>query len=268
MSVAIRRAMRFQRVGPLFAILLAFVVSVSLVSVLHSDDAVDTALLVSVDVSNSVDEHRYRLQMEGIAAALEDSAVMDAILNGPHSAILFSLVEWSDRPKVAIPWTKIATKAEANTISAAIRKLPRNEGEFTCMANMLRFVSDKIVTQIPSQAMHVVIDVSGDGVDNCNGRETTDVIRDELVAYGAVINGLPIIERAPTADAAPLLPDTSRSDDLESWYRNHVMGGAGAFVLPAYGYEDFGRAMRQKFVVEVSERQLGPRVTLRTWLIW
>jgi hypothetical protein len=55
--------------------------------------------------------------MEGIAAALEDSVVMDAILNGPHSAILFSLVEWSDRPKVAIPWTKIATKAEANTIA-------------------------------------------------------------------------------------------------------------------------------------------------------
>ena len=153
--------MRFQRVGPLFAILLAFVVSVSLVSVLHSDDAVDTALLVSVDVSNSVDEHRYRLQMEGIAAALEDSVVMDAILNGPHSAILFSLVEWSDRPKVAIPWTKIATKAEANTIARSASS-HATKGECKCMANMLRFVSDKIVTQIPSQAMHVVIDVSGD----------------------------------------------------------------------------------------------------------
>jgi hypothetical protein len=250
--MTMRTAPLFPRLGPLSAILLACVVSLSSVSVLHSDDAVDTALLVSVDVSNSVDEHRYRLQMEGIAAALEDSAVMDAILNGPRSAILFSLVEWSDRPKVAIPWTKIATKAEANTIAAAIRKLPRNEGEFTCMANMLRFVSDKIVTQIPAQATKVVIDVSGDGVDNCNGKETTDVVRDELVAYGAVINGLPIIERAPTANAPAVLPDTSRSDDLESWYRNHVMGGAGAFVLPAYGYEDFGRAMRQKFVVEVS----------------
>ena len=252
MSLMMRTALRFPGVWPLSAILLALVVSLSSVTVLHSDDTVDTALLVSVDVSNSVDEHRYRLQMEGIAAALEDSAVMDAILNGPHSAILFSLIEWSDRPKVAIPWTKIATKAEANAIAAVIRKLPRNEGEFTCMANMLRFVSDKIVTQIPAQATKVVIDVSGDGMDNCNGKETTDVVRDELVAYGAVINGLPIIERAPTADAAPLLPDTSRSDDLESWYRNHVMGGAGAFVLPAYGYEDFGRAMRQKFVVEVS----------------
>ena len=32
---------------------------------------VDTALIVSVDVSNSVDEHRYRLQMEGIAKGAE-----------------------------------------------------------------------------------------------------------------------------------------------------------------------------------------------------
>jgi hypothetical protein len=78
-----------------------------------------------------------------------------------------------------------------------------------------------------------VIDVSADGVANCNGKETTDVVRDELVAYGAVINGFPIIEHAPTANAPPVLPDTSRSDDLESWYRNHVMGGAGAFILPA-----------------------------------
>lgn len=259
MRPPIRTAPRLGASGSLFAIFLACLVSLLSISVPHSEEAVDTALLVSVDVSNSVDERRYRLQMEGIAAALEDSAVMDAILNGPHSAILFSLIEWSDRPKVAIPWTKIATKAEAKGIAAVVRKLPRNEGEFTCMANMLRFVSDKIVTQIPSQATKVVIDVSGDGMDNCNGKETTDVVRDELVGYGAVINGLPVIERTPSGDAMPLVPDTSQSDDLESWYRNHVMGGTGAFVLPAYGFEDFGRAMRQKFVVEVSSLIGGPK---------
>lgn len=65
-------------VAKLLAILLACVVSLASATVLHSDGTVDTALLVSVDVSNSVDEHRYRLRMEGIVAALEDSAVMDA----------------------------------------------------------------------------------------------------------------------------------------------------------------------------------------------
>ncbi len=64
---------------------------------------VDTALVVSVDVSNSVDENRYRLQMEGIAAALEDPGVIEAITNGPNGGILFSMVTWADRPEFALP---------------------------------------------------------------------------------------------------------------------------------------------------------------------
>lgn len=258
-----RKALQFRPLslcGALFVACGAWLLSPS---ALCADDTVDTALLVSVDVSNSVDEHRYRLQMEGIAAALEDSAVMDAILNGPQSAILFALVEWSDRPQLSIPWTKIATKTEAKAVAATIRKLPRNEGEFTCVANMLRFAFDKIVTQIPSQATHIVIDVSGDGVDNCNGKETTDAVRDELIASGVVINGLPILESDASGPLAPKSPGAhlnaspspgaaSEPFPLEVWYREHVMGGTGAFVLPAYGYEDFGRAMREKFVVEVS----------------
>lgn len=224
----------------------------------HAEDQVDTALVISVDVSNSVDDRRYQLQIAGIANALEDPAIIADILNGPHGGILFSMIEWSDKPKVAIPWTKIATKNDALAVAQVVRKLPRNEGDFTCMANMLRFVSDKIVTQIPAHATKVVLDVSGDGIDNCNGKETTDVVRDDLVANGVVINGLPIIERAPGTAVVPLVPDTSRSDDLEAWYRTHVMGGIGSFVLPANGFEDFGRAMRQKFVVEISELAARP----------
>src|SRR5262245_51209390 len=132
MTTTVRR-LQFPNLDSLSGILLACAFLWSSVTDLHSDGVVDTALLVSVDVSNSVDERRYWLQMDGIAAALEDSAVMDTILNGPNSAILFSLVEWSDHPKVAIPWTKIATKAEANALATVVRKLPRNEGEFTCM---------------------------------------------------------------------------------------------------------------------------------------
>jgi hypothetical protein len=224
----------------------------------HAEDEVDTALVMSVDVSNSVDDHRYQLQIAGIAAALEDSAVIDAILNGPKGGILFSMIEWSDKPKVAVPWTKITAKAQAYAVAQAVRKLPRNEGEFTCMSIMMRFVADKVVTQIPAHPTRVVIDVSGDGPDNCNGQETTDSVRDQLVASSVVINGLPIIEGNSSPDQMVEAGPSARSktegtsSELESWYRSHVMGGTGAFVSPAYGYEDFGRAMRQKFVVEVS----------------
>lgn len=227
---------------------------------------VDTALVVSVDVSNSVDENRYRLQMEGIAAALEDPGVIEAITNGPNGGILFSMVTWADRPEFALPWVKIASKEDAQTVAAKIRKLPQAGGEFTCMTRMMRSVNDKIVSQIPGEAARVVLDVSGDGPDNCNAEEPIQDVRDELVANGVTVNGLPInigdpgepvgegAYRAPGSsfDSSQLKQGAEGPTTLEQWYRDNVMGGNGAFVLPANGYSDFGRAIRQKFVIEIS----------------
>jgi hypothetical protein len=200
---------------------------------------VDTALLVSVDVSNSVDDQRYRLQMEGIAKALEDPGVISAITNGPQAAILFAIMTWSDRSEITSPWVRIGSAAEAKALAARVRKLPRVRGEFTCLSRMLRSVNDKVVPQIPARANRVVVDVSGDGRDDCNPDEPASVVRDELVASKVVINGLPI-----------LTGDEGKS--VEDWYRENVMGGVGSFILPANGYGDFERAIRQKFIVEIS----------------
>ncbi len=205
----------------------------------RAENEVDTALIVSVDVSNSVDEARYKLQMEGIAQALEDPTVIDAILGGPQGGILFSMVTWADRPRVAIPWQRLASREEAAAVAKKVRTLPRQTGEFTCVTGMLRNISDKVVPQIPAKASRIIVDVSGDGRENCNPTEPIEAVRDELVASGVTINGLPILE----GDEGPV---------LENWYREHVMAGPGSFVLPADGFKDFGRAIRQKFVIEVS----------------
>ena len=141
---------------------------------------VDTALIVSVDVSNSVDEGRYRLQMEGIAKALEDPEVLKAILNGPQGGILFSMVTWADKPKFALGWQRIASASDAAAVAAKVRALPRQTGEFTCVSGMLRSVSDKVVPQIPAKALRIVVDVSGDGQENCNPDEPPASVRDEL----------------------------------------------------------------------------------------
>ncbi|MCP4781114.1 MAG: DUF1194 domain-containing protein [Hyphomicrobium sp.] len=217
--------------------------------------AVDTALIVAVDVSNSVDDNRYRLQMEGIAQALEDPAVIEGIIGGAKGGILFSMVTWADRPKFTLPWMRITNAEEARATAARVRKLPRQDGEFTCMARMMRNVSDKIVPQVPAQATKIVLDVSGDGPDNCNAEEPIDVARDELVKWGVTVNGLPILERAQGQSAPPVdsyIPQQRRTSSLEDWYRKNVKGGPGSFVLLANGYKDFGRAIRQKFVLEIS----------------
>lgn len=224
---------------------------------------VDTALIVSVDVSGSVDNNRYTLQMDGIARALEDDAVIAAIVSGPRGGILFTLVEWSERPAISIPWTRISSREEALALAAQVRRTSRQEGEFTCVALMMKFVSDLVVTTQPAQARRVVMDVSGDGIDNCDGEEATIANRDALVATGMTINGLPIHEGDPSrpvgggafrAPGRPFQPRTLTAEIkmLEPWYEKHVIGGAGAFLLPAYGYKDFRRAIRQKFTLEIS----------------
>ncbi len=190
--------------------------------------------------------------MEGIAKALEDPGVLEVITGGSTGGILFSMIEWADTPSFVIPWVRISNKADAFAIAKRIRIIPRQGGEFTCMTRMLRSANDKIVPQIPAKASRVIIDVSGDGPDNCNAEEPIEKVRNELISNGVTINGLPILLDTPEDSA--LLPKAipGGPPPLEQWYREHVMGGPSSFVLPAQGYGDFERAIRQKFVIEVS----------------
>lgn len=261
-GLGIARGLLRQALSSAGPLVLAGVVSAAAVTGLMaaSSDDVDTALIVAIDVSNSVDDARYKLQMEGIAQALEDPGVIQAIAGGAKGGILFSLVTWADQPTLNLPWMHIANEADAKAAARKVRSLPRQGGEFTCMTRMMRVVSDKIVPQIPAKTAKVVLDVSGDGKDNCNAAEPIEQVRDELVKYGVTVNGLPILTPegpemvtpgAPSSQS--YLPSKQNTDPLETWYQENVKAGPGSFVLPAHGYADFGRAIRQKFVLEVSD---------------
>lgn len=216
-------------------------------------DEVDTALIVSVDVSSSVDDHRYRLQMEGIAGALEDQNVVNTVLGGPHGAILFSMVTWADRQRLAVPWTVISNFEQAKDIAKKIRTLPQQGGEFTCMARMSRYILDKVIARIPTRAGKMVVDVSGDGPDNCNSGDLLANERKNFADAGITVNGLPIL-------------DGQDAEIIESWYKDNVIAGPGAFLVPAKGYDDFARAFRQKFVVEISQTFPGKPAAQRSKL--
>lgn len=204
-------------------------------------ETVDTALVLAVDVSGSVNAERYALQMEGIAKAFEDPEVQRTILSGPNRAMFVALVEWSNTAALTIPWTLITNESDAAAFAAKVRRAPRGDDQFTCMSRALQLVEGKVLPFVPAPAERTVVDVSGDGHDNCNSSPPVEAMRDRLVAAGATINGLPILEGDEAAT-------------LEDWYRGHVIGGSGAFLVPARGFKDFARAMRQKFIVEISGR--------------
>lgn len=226
---------------------------------------VDTALVLAVDVSESVDEDRYRLQMEGIARALEDESVATAITSGPNGALALALVEWADTAEVTIDWQIVRTAGEARGVASRIRALTHKRGEYTCLARMMTLIEERVLATVPVKAARMVIDVSGDGIDNCADPAASDDARARLIARGLTINGLPIIVkgendvvgsgayRAPGYGLRelPRGPDTATTT-LDAWYESHVIGGPGAFLHIAQGYEDFARAFRQKFVTEIS----------------
>lgn len=227
----------------------------------------DTALVVSVDISNSVNVENFRLQMEGIASALEDSEVVKTISSGPNGHILFSMVTWSTQAEVAVPWTKIANARDAREVAGRVRALPRNwtGGEATCIAGMFDFVRDKLLVEVRGRALRSVVDVSGDGPDNCGGGQDVTAARDKVVAGGVTVNGLPILDGAYSGDDVTVAgwrvnagKPSVAGQELKAWYSANVRGGPGSFVLPAQGFADFARAIRRKFVMEISMPMTTP----------
>lgn len=224
----------------------------------------ETALIVAMDVSGSVDAKRAKLQVDGLAEALVDPQVDRAIVDA--GGILFMLVAWSNRAKILVDWRHIGGVAEAEATAALIRTLPPQSGEFTCIGRMFRTLSDLVLPDLPASVTRTLIDVSGDGSDNCTDPEALVEDRSSVLAFKATINGLPIVEhgvndtvnagafRAPGYGLHAYSGDPGHDQTtLPRWYAAHVVGGPGAFTLVATGYGDFARAMRRKFVLEISD---------------
>lgn len=197
----------------------------------YAAERVATAIVFAVDVSGSVNTARYELQRAGIAKVFQSVSIADALAGG----LAVALIEWSDGYNVSIPWTILRTPADAGALAARINALPRAPGYSTELSLALLAAAD-LFERCPCEPVSRIIDISGDGPNN--GPMSTYLARDQVVARGIRINGLPIV--------TPQVPD------LAEWYQANVIGGDGAFMEVANGFEDFARAMRRKFLQEVA----------------
>lgn len=143
-------------------------------------------------MSQSVEDARFRLQMEGIAEALEDPSVVGAITGNP-GGILFAMVTWADRADLAVGWRRIASRTDAASVVAQVRATLRQAGEFTCLGQMFRTVTARVLPALPVPADRMVVDVSGDGIDNRTDADSLADAHQSLLATGATVNGLPIL---------------------------------------------------------------------------
>ena len=197
--------------------------------------AASVALVLAIDVSESVSTERYVLQHEGIARAFETPQLINAIAAAP-GGIEALVLEWSDPDKVAVTvgWTRIADRSAATVFAGSVRATQRTSHGLTAIGAAL-LAAGAAFDQMPEPAAHRVIDVSGDGMANF-GVSPVDA-RDALVKKGITINGLAILSEEPW---------------LDDYYRSNVIGGPAAFVLVAKSFDSFAEAILRKLVQEVA----------------
>ena len=211
-------------------------------------ERVDVALVLAADVSRSVDEEEFRLQRDGIATALTDPKVLNAIRSGLHGAIAICFVEWSGvgQQLVVADWVVVRDLASAQQIAGIVRSAPRSYFGSTAIGSAIDF-SMRQLARAKVEADRRVIDVSGDGT-NVSGPPVTSA-RDAAVEADITVNGLAILSAFPN----PFNPQhTHPPGGLEEYYRRNVTGGAGSFVVVVEGFQTFAEAMINKLIREIA----------------
>ena len=205
---------------------------------------VDLALVLAVDVSNSVDQAENALQRAGYVDALTHPDIWTAIQSGPLRRIALTYVEWAGpaEQRTVVPWRLIDSPAAAAAFAADLSDRPIlfARGTGTSISAAIAY-SVGLFPESRFAAHRRVIDLSGDGPNNRGGPVTA--ARDVGLAHGVTINGLPLMLRP------------SRSyDAVDLYYRDCVIGGPGAFVLPVYDPRQLGQSIRRKMVIEIAAR--------------
>jgi Ca-activated chloride channel family protein len=194
--------------------------------------ACDTALILTIDVSNSIDGAEYKLQTNGLADALQDPEIVDTMVAGGTT---IAVVQWSgvDKQAVSIPWTKVNTALDAERLSQKARLMERAFVlSDTAPAEAIYF-SLALFDQVPD-CVRRVIDVSGDGTPN--GGSDVRIARNAAETAGVTINGIAI---------------ESMGLAITNFFRGSVITRNG-FVMTARTHREYPATIRAKILREIS----------------
>ena len=208
-----------------------------------AQQAVDLELVLAVDISLSMDFDELRVQRDGYVAALRDPDLHRLMLDGPHRRIAVAYFEWAGRSvqKEILPWTLVDSPEAALAVAHILEKAPISRERMTSISGALDYAADLFASS-PFKGTRRVVDISGDGPNN-NGRMVT-LARDELIAKGIVINGLPIMMKQGGT--------VFDIKNLDIYYEDCVTGGPDSFVINIRSLEEMQPAIRRKLAMEVA----------------
>jgi hypothetical protein len=213
---------------------------------------VDVELILAVDVSYSMDPDEQALQREGYVFALTSPEFLNALKGGIHARIAVTYFEWAgvNDQKIVMPWRLIDGAASARAVADEIGRAPYRRAYRTSISGALLFAAP-LFRASGHRGIRRVIDVSGDGTNNQGALIVPT--REEVVAQGITVNGLPIMLKKPQ-------PGSIDIEDLDIYYEDCVIGGPGAFVVPIRERERFKEAVRTKLVLEIAGHTPPARV--------
>ena len=207
---------------------------------------VDLKLVLAIDVSESIDATEARLQREGYIAAFRDPEVLKAIQSGALRRIAITYFEWgeSTHQKTLVDWTLLEDEASLHEVAQKLAEASYAPARWTSISGAIDFAVARLAENNFSAGRRA-IDISGDGSNN-HGRDVVQA-RDEAIAKGVTINGLPIVGDRLSRYGWP------RSADVDYYYEHTVIGGPGAFIVVADGMHAFAAAILRKLVKEIAE---------------
>ena len=205
---------------------------------------VDVELVFAVDISYSMDTNEQRLQRQGYVEALRSEQFLNALKSGTTGRIAVVYMQWASEydQDVLIPWTLIDGPDSASAFADALINAPYRRAQRTSISGAID-AAMKLFDSNGFASARQVIDVSGDGPNN-SGRPVT-AARDEALAQGVTINGLPLVGIRPYVSPADIA-------ELDIYYEDCVIGGFDAFMVPIRDTRSFVEATRTKLVREIA----------------
>jgi len=210
----------------------------------EGDIDVDVELVLAVDVSYSMDPEEQKLQREGYIEALNSPEILNAIKKGVNGKIAVAYVEWAGvaSREIVADWHIIEDAESALQFTRKLVERPVRRFSRTSISGAIDFALPMFRNN-NFRGLKQVIDISGDGSNN-QGRPV-ERSRDDALAEGIVINGLPIMLNRPVAGYRDV-------DNLDHYYADCVIGGPGAFVIPIRERAHFVNAIRTKILLEIA----------------
>src|SRR5947208_4096372 len=208
-------------------------------------------VIPAASMSNSMDPDEQALQREGYLTGLTSREFMSALRGGMHGKIAVTYLEWAGLydQKMILPWRLIDGPESADAVANEIASAPYRRAPRTSIYGALQFAKP-LFDASGFNGLRRVIDISGDGKNNMG--PPVRFMRDDVLAAGITINGLPIMMKRPSG--------SSSDANLDIYYEDCVIGGPGSFMIAIQTREQFKDATRTKLVLEIAGRTPARRI--------